>query len=100
VGLPKSYREINHATVENNFIKWKFLNCPLLVVNPHYKFPNVGGDVNKQGVFEETFLVEGGALQTVMATEIINGNSTPIENKRTFGTEFQDYSNLQNTWKS
>jgi hypothetical protein len=99
VGLPKNYTEINPANMENNFIKWKFLNCPRLVVNPHYKFPNVGSHVNKQGVFEETLLSDAGVVQTVPAIVIINGNSTPTENKRAFGNNFQDYGSLPNTWK-
>jgi hypothetical protein len=69
------------------------------VINPHYRFPNVGSDVNKQGVFEETFLVESGVSQIITASEIINGNFLPTTPKRTFGEGFGDYDILKDHWK-
>jgi len=98
--LPVHYTEINPANTENNFIKFKFKDCSALVVNAAYKFPNVGTDVHKQGVFEETFAIVGGPEQHITAEEIINGNQVPAIPKRTFGVGFSDYAMLDENWKT
>jgi hypothetical protein len=98
-GLPVHYTEIAPANMDINFIKWKFKDCPLLIINPNYRFPNFGVDINKRGVFEETFASEDGVPQNVTAGEIIGENITPTLPKRTFGTGFSDYDQLDENWR-
>jgi hypothetical protein len=92
--LPADYKEVMPAFVNRNFIKYKFKGCLALIVPATYQFPFIGGGVDIEGVFEETFVDSSG-----VALPIINGNQEPATPRRTFGEGFSDYAVLPANWR-